>query len=210
MARREVYLRQIRLQDNDPSNSNGHPLFRANILAMWISVTVKVSSANFFSPTHDKSIVIFNFHSQDKKQKVLDHAEFARQLTQHKFTLLSPPPEANESTIFVSNLPDSLFLFWETEAPHTLDEACLTFKRNLQQQYPNIIETHLIQHRTGTTLKPPQCMLVTFNSPATAQSFLNVDTQLQHTLIRKQNKSIHIHITAQILHHLPQTFPPPK
>ena len=197
MARREIYLKQIRLQGNDPSNANGQPLLRANKLAMWISTKVEVSCANFFTPIHDKNIIIFNFHSKEKKQKVLDHLQFTQQITQHNFTLLPPSPEANESIIFVSNLPDSLFLFFETEAPRSLGEACTIFKRTLELQYPNISETHLIQHKTETTLKPPQCMQVSFNSSAAAQSFLKEDTRIQHALIRKENKSIHIHVTPK-------------
>ena len=67
--------------------------------------------------------------------------------------------------MFVDNLPDSLFLFWETEHPHTLAEACDDFRTNLMQSDPNIENIHLIQHKNGDNLYTPKAMKVSFLSP---------------------------------------------
>ena len=111
MARRETYLRQIRLADDDPSNTSGHIMLRCNILANWISAKIEVTCSNFFSPKHDPTMVIFSLYSRPEKDKIINHPQFTTKLTEFKLKLLPPPREADETIIFVRNLLDSLYLF---------------------------------------------------------------------------------------------------
>ena len=154
MSRRETFLRQIRLGTLDPGLNNGKILLRCNMLANWISRHINVRCANFFSPKHDPNIVIFTLNTRPDKDKIAQHPQFPAKLDEYNLKLLPPPREADETTVFVRNLPDSLFLFWETDYPHTLGEACLEFNTSLRDIHTDIDEIHLIQHRTPTSISP--------------------------------------------------------
>ena len=172
-------------------------MLRCNILANWISAKIEVTCSNFFSPKHDPTMVIFSLYSRPEKDKIINHPQFTTKLTEFKLKLLPPPREADETIIFVRNLPDSLFLFWDTEFPHNLAEACNDFTTKLKQIDPNITNIHLIQHRTSTTLDAPKAMRVFFSTPDQAKAFLNQDTPINHTIIRKNTKTMNVHITPK-------------
>ena len=167
------------------------------MLANWISRHINVRCANFFSPKHDPNIVIFTLNTRPDKDKIAQHPQFPAKLDEYNLKLLPPPREADETTVFVRNLPDSLFLFWETDYPHTLGEACLEFNTNLREIHTDIDEIHLIQHRTPTSISPPKSMRVSFTTPEQAKAFLDCDTKINHTIIRKQSKTLNVHIAPK-------------
>ena len=197
MAKRELFKKQFKLKDADPSLNSGPILQRCSIIATWFSGSLEINCQNFFSPKHAPELVIFTFFSSSDKDKVISHPEFQSNLSRENLKILPPPREADDSTIFVDNLPDSLFLFWDTEPPLTLADACEDFRTNLMISDPNIENIHLIQHKNGDTLSAPRAMQVSFLTPDLAQAFMNTDTRLDHCIIRKQNKSLNVHITPK-------------
>ena len=63
--------------------------------------------------------------------------------------------------------------------------------------HPEITNIHLIQHRTSTTLDAPKAMRVFFPTAELANTFLNQDTPINHTILRKSSKTINVHITPK-------------
>ena len=115
MAHRESLLKQIRLLNDDLANTDGPPLLRANKLCYFVCLTLDISCSNFFTPRNDPNVIIINLNSREDKDSLISKAEFLEKATFHKFKILPPPREADESITFVDNLPDSFFLFWETD-----------------------------------------------------------------------------------------------
>ena len=203
MARRETYQKQIRLQNDDLANSSGPPLLRCNKLCTWISSSLNLPTEGFFSPTNE--IVIINLRSPADRTTITSNNDLTQKLSSLNFKLLPPHREADDTMVFVDNLPSSLFLFWEDERPSTLGEACQDFTDQLKRLIPQPKDIHLMQHRSNTTIHPPRNMRLTFHSPQDAKTFLSQDTTINHAVIRKENKHPHVHTTTASM-----THPAPK
>ena len=92
MAKRELFKKQFKLKDADPSLNSGPILQRCSIIATWFSGTpLEINCQNFFSPKHAPDLAIVTFFSSSDKDKVITHPEFQSKLTRENLKLLPPP-----------------------------------------------------------------------------------------------------------------------
>ena len=91
MAKRELFKKQFKLKDADPSLNSGPILQRCSIIATWFSGPLEINCQNFFSPKHAPELVIFTFFSSSDKDKVISHPEFQSNLSRENLKILPPP-----------------------------------------------------------------------------------------------------------------------